>query len=462
MKGETSDSMKTIVFGCGKIGEALVEALVAEGHDVLAIDADADVISQITNVYDVIGVCGNGADCDTLEDAGIRQTGLFIAVTGSDELNMLSCFLARRMGARHTIARIRNPEYNASSLDFLKKELQLSLAINPELLAARELFDILKIPSAEKIDSFSGRSFELVQLRVKEGSPLDGLMLSDLRSVISPRVLICTVQRGDDVTIPGASFVLKAGDRIGVSASPSEIDAFLRQAGLEQKQVRSVMILGGSRTAYYLARMLAESGTAVKIIERDAAAAEELSEALPGVSIVRGDGVQQELLLEEGLKSADAFIALTGMDETNILISIFASSQNVPKVIAKINRNELSGMAERLGLECVVSPKKLISDILTQYARALENSRGSSVETLYKLMDDRVEALEFNAQSTPGLTEIPLVELKSRLKKGTLIAGIIRGRKTLVPGGNDCIMPGDRVIVLTEDRHFSDLSDILQ
>ena len=452
--------MKIIVCGCGKIGATICTDLVAEGHDVVALDNDTAVITQITNTLDVMGVCGNGADCETLADAGIAETELFIAVTGSDELNMLSCFLAKRMGAGHTIARIRNPEYNDESLDFMKRELELSMAINPELLAAKELYDILNIPTAVKVESFAGHAFEMIELKIKENSPLDGLVLKELREKHKTRVLICVVQRGDDVYIPDGNFVLREGDKIGLTASPEEIDRFLRSIGLMQKKARDVIILGGSRTAFYLAKMLETSGSGVKIIEKNPEIAENLSDSLDDTVVIRGDGTEQELLLEEGLLSTDAFVTLTGSDEQNILISIYASSRNVPKVIAKVNRNELYFMAEKLGLDSIISPKKIISNVLVQYARALENSRESQMETLYKLMDGQVEALEFHVMQDSHITDIPLKELK--LKENILIAGIIRGRRTIVPGGNDAILPGDRVVIIVENQRLRDLADILK
>ncbi len=458
--------MKIIVCGCGKIGTSLLSSLASEGHDLLAIDKDPAAIAEVTNIYDVIGVCGNAADCETLEEAGIRDTDLFIAVTSSDELNMLACFLAGRMsgGRTHTIARIRNPEYNDASLDFMRRELGLSMAINPELLAARELFDILRMPSAVNIDAFSGRSFEIVELILKEDSVLDGITLQELRNTYKATVLVCTVQRGDEVMIPrGGTFTLRAGDRIGITATPAQISKFLRQIGLLQKKARRVMLLGGSRTAFYLAKLRTANGVDVKIIEQDPATAEDLAEKLPGVSIVLGDGAQQELLLEEGLRETDAFVALTGMDEENILISICAASQKVPKVISKINRDELSSMAEKLGLDSFISPRRIISDVLVQYARALENSQGTAVETLYKLNDGRAEALEFFVKDPiEGVTEVPIIVLGKMLKPNILIAGIIRSRKTIVPGPTDMIHPGDRVIVLAGGGHrLSDLGDIL-
>ncbi len=452
--------MKIILVGCGKIGTTVVERLVEEGHDIVAIDSDPAILTEITNVHDVMSICGNGADSDILLEAGVQKAELFVAATGSDELNMLSCFLARRLGAQNTIARIRNPEYNDKSLGFLREQLELSLSINPDLLAAQELFNILKFPSAVKIETFSRRNLEMVELRLKPDSALDGLKLSELRETYKAKVLICCVKRDDTVYIPDGNFVLKSNDRIGITAAPVEIQKFLRALGLLKKQARNVMLLGGSRTARYLAEMLLDIGCHVKIIEQDERVATELCEALPDAVVIHGNGAQQELLLEEGLPSLDAFVSLTGMDEENILISIFAASQNVSKVIAKVNRDELTAMAQNLGLDTLVSPKAIVSDLLVSYARALQNSLGSSVETLYKLMEGDAEALEFKVTDDPRLVNIPLKDLS--LKPGTLIAGIIRNRKTVIPGGNDVILPGDRVVIVAAGQRFSDLSDILR
>ncbi len=452
--------MNILIVGCGKIGSTILASLTNEGHDITAIELDRDILTEITNVYDVMGVCGNGADCDTLAEAGVADAEMFIAVTGSDELNMLACYLAGRMGARHTIARIRNPEYNDKSLTFMKQELGLSMAINPELLAAGELFHTLKLPTAAKIETFSRGNFEMIELRLREDSPLLGVPLHELRTRYNAKFLICVVQRGDEVYIPDGNFVLQAGDRIGLTASPAEVQKLLRAIGLASKQARNVMILGGSRTAFYLAKRLLAAGTDVKIIDRDRALCEDLCEALPKAVVIHGDGSHQELLLEEGIGDMDAFVSLTGMDEQNILLSFFASSQNVPKAISKVNRPELSAMAERLGLECIVSPRKLIADVLVRYARALHNSMGSTIETLYTLMDDRAEAVEFLVQDEPTLVDIPLKDLS--LKPNILIAGIIRNRRPIIPAGDDRILAGDKVVLLVAGQHLQELKDILR
>lgn len=452
--------MNIIISGCGKIGSNIISSLVAEGHNIVAIDNSPAVITELTNVYDVMGICGNGVDSDILEEAGVSKADLFVAVAGSDELNMLSCFLARKLGAKHTVARIRTPEYNDKSLGIMKQHLQLSMTINPERLAAHELFNILKFPSAVKIESFSHRYLEIIEIKLKENSLLDGVKLIDIRAKFNAKVLICCIQRDDEVFIPNGNFTLRSGDRIGIAATHQELQKFFKALGIMQKQAKDVMLLGGGRVSFYLAEMLTNIGTSVKVIEQDEKTCELLSELVPKATVLHGDGAQQELLIEEGLLNTDAFVSLTGMDEENILISIFAQSQNVPKVIAKVNRDELAYMADKLGVDSIVSPKKLVSDLIISYARALQNSMGSSVETLYKIMDDKAEALEFNVKEDSNIVGIPLKELK--IKKSILIGGIIRDRKTIIPGGDDIIKNGDKVVVIAANHRLQDLSDILE
>ncbi len=451
--------MKIVIVGCGKIGSSIISSLVGEGHDVVAIDNSPAIIEEIGNIYDVMCVCGNGTDCETLEEAGADKAELFVAVTGSDEFNMLSCFLAERMGAKHTIARIRNPEYNDKSLTFIRQELGLTVSINPEWMAARELYNILKLPAAVNIESFSGGNLEMVNIRLKQDSPLDGMSIMDVRRKYKANFLVCAVQRDNEVHIPDGNFVLKSGDKVGLTAASYEIQKLLRMVGIIQKSARNVMILGASRISYYLAKRLIAGGNTVKIIDKNQTRCRKFSEELPEAVVICGDGAKQELLLEEGIGSVDAFVALTGMDELNILISIFAQNQGVPKVISKVNRNELASMAENLGLDCIISPKKIVSDVLARYARALQNTVGNNIETLYRLMDSNVEALEFNVSPDFKGMKIPLKELS--LKPNILVVGIIRGRKAIIPTGNDMIMPNDRVVVIVSGQHMFDLSDIL-
>lgn len=453
--------MNIIVMGCGKIGEEILSSLVAEGHDVTAIDTNADVINDITNDYDVMSVCGNGADYEILEEANVDKAEMFIAATSSDEVNMLACFIARKMGAHNTVARIRNPEYNDQSLGFLRQNLGLSMSINPERLAAQELFDILKLPSAVKIDTFSSRNVQMIEMRLKADSALNGTKLADFRGKCKSNVLVCAVQRGGSVFIPDGNFELKGGDKIGVTGTKPDIIKMLKTIGVIQKQAKNVMLLGASKTSYYLSEMLLKIGTSVKIIEKDREIARNFCDRLPKSVVICADGAKQEILLEEGLKSLDAFVALTGMDEQNILICVSAALQGVPKIISKVNRKEYISMAERLGMDSIVSPREIVSNKIVRYARALENSLGSNVETMYKLMDGNAEALEFNVKSDCRFLNIPLKDLQ--LKSNTIIAGIARGRKPITPTGDDVFIAGDRVIVIAAaNRRLQDFSDIIK
>ncbi len=438
-----------------------MSALVNEGHNVTAVDQSSAVIEEITNVYDVMAVCGNSTDCEALEEAGIADCDIFVAVTGSDELNMLSCFFAKKMGAKHTVARIRNPEYNDHSLSFMRNQLELSMAINPELLMAQELHNLLKIPSAFKVEYFSRRNLEMIEVRLKKDSALIGKKISKIRDKEKQRFLIGAVLRDDELHIPDGNFELQQGDTVSIVASPSDMQKLLKSLDMIKKAVKDVMIVGGSKTAYYLAKTLSSTGTNVKIIEKNRETCTKLSEILPKASLIHGDGSHHDILLEEGLRSIDAFVSLTGMDEENILTSLYAGEFNVPKIITKINSDELTGMGERLGLDSVISTKSITADIIIRYARAVKNSMGSNIETLYKFMDGKAEALEFNVRKGTKIIGIPIKNLS--IKQGILVAGIIRERKTaIIPTGDTVINEGDRVIVLASASHrLNDLSEIL-
>lgn len=450
--------MKVIIVGCGKIGRTIIDSMADEKHDIMAIDNDLSVIQDITNTYDVMAVCGSATSREMLAQANVQKADLFIAVTESDEVNMLSCFLAKRMGAKYTVARIRETEYNDDGVDFLAKQLDLSMVLNPELLAAETLFDILKLPSPINVETFAGKTFQLLEMPIKEKSPLDNETLASIRKKCPVQFVVCVVQRGNEVYIPKGAFKLKAGDKVAFMVKRTDSHKFLKSIGMVQKRGRNVILLGGSTIAYYLAKMLSANGYDVTIIERKMERCQEISEKLSNkANVICGDGMQQDLLWEEGIQSTDAFVALTGNDEENILVSFYAMSQEVPKVVAKINNNELSSLAERLGLDCIVSPRKIVADVLTSYARALKNSMKSKMETMYSLMDDKAEALEFVALADCSLVNKKLKELN--LKPNIVIAGITRGKETIIPTGDDTILAGDSVIVVATDAHLYDLSD---
>lgn len=453
--------MRVIVVGCGKIGRAIVESMQDERHDVVAIDNDPQVIEQMTNMYDVMAVCGSATSTEMLAQANVAKTDLFIAVTESDEVNMLSCFLAKRMGAKYTIARIRETEYNDNSLQILIKELDLSMPLNPELLTAEALYDILKMPSAVNIDNFAGKKVQLLEIVVHEDSPIANKTLQDIRKKSSVPFVACVVRRGDEVYIPTGAFELQIEDKVAFMVKRNDSHKFVKSCGLAQKQGHDVIIMGGSNVACYLAKLLASNGFNAKIIENNPDKCKVIAEKLPSAaSVICGDGTNQDLLWEEGIKSTDAFVALTGNDEENILMSFYCSGEGVPKVITKVSHQNMVSLAEKLGLYTTVCPQKFVANRLTRYARALNNSLESKVETMYSLMDGKAEALEFAVLSDSGLIGVPLKELN--IKNGFIIAGIIRGNETIIPQGSDCINIGDRVIVVALGSHLYDLSEIVR
>lgn len=453
--------MKIIIVGGGKVGKTIIESMLKEKHEIVLIDNNPKVVGNVTDLYDVMGVCANGTEYEKLLEAGADKTDLFIAVTGSDELNMLSCFAAKKMGASHTVARVRNSEYNTASWGFMKEQLEISMAVNPEKLAAEAIFDTLKLPSATKVETFTARSFEMLEITVKKGSAIDGLTLIDLRKKFHEKFLVCVVQRGEEVFIPNGTFRVLSGDKIGVMVTNTDAHAVLKNFGYATKEAKNIMLIGAGKTSLYLADMLIKGRSSVKIIEKDSEKCEEICEKLSSkATVVAGDGMSQEILLEEGIEDLDALVALTNRDEENILISFYALSKHVSKVIAKVNRNELSGISENLGLETIFSPKNIVADILVRYARAISNSIGSKVETLYSLFGGNAEALEFNVESDFEYTETPLKKLE--IKSDVLLAGITRENIAFIPGGDDVIHAGDKVIVIAKGERLCNLSDILK
>ena len=453
--------MKIIIVGGGKVGKTIIESMLKEKHEVILVDNDPAVVGNVTNLYDVMGICANGTEYEKLLEAGADKADLFIAVTGSDELNMLSCFAAKKIGARHTVARVRNSEYNTASWGFMKQQLEISMAVNPEKLAAEAIYDILKLPSATKVESFTARSFEMIEIIVKKGSAIDGMTLVDLRKKFSEKFLVCVVQRENDVFIPNGTFKVLSGDKIGVMVTNDDAHSILKKFGYPAKEANNIMLIGASKTALYLADMLINGRSSVKIIEKDPEVCDIVCERLSSkASVVCGDGMSREILLEEGVDGLDALVALTDRDEENILISFYALSKQVQKVIAKVNRNELSSISENLGLETTFSPKNIVADILVRYARAIGNSIGSKVETLYSLFGGNAEALEFNVEQDFEFAGVPIKKLET--KPGILVAGITRGDEALIPGGDDCILSGDKVIVVAKGERLCNLSDILK
>ncbi len=452
--------MNVVIVGDGKVGGTIASQLSGEGHDIIVIDNNTRVLTNASNTMDIISVEGNGASMQVQERAGVPHADLLIAATSADEVNMLACLVGKKLGAKHTIARVRNPEY-FQQINNLKDDLGLSMAVNPELAAAEEISRLLRFPSALKIDTFARGRVELVEIKIPSHSVLDGMPLWAIYKEFQVKILICAVQREGEVYIPSGDFVLQAGDKINLTASHLEIAKFFRTIGIFRTGVKSVMIIGGGRVAYYLARELLSLHVRVKIIEMDYRRCEDLCEMLPEAVIIHGDGTDKELLQEEGLEKTDALVCLTGMDEENIVVSLYAKAKKVSKVIAKINRINFDEILDALDIDGFISPKTIAASNIVRYVRAMQNSVGSSnVETLYKLINDRIEALEFKVREKSSVVGVPLKNLKT--KDELLVATIIRGGRVIIPGGNDSIEVGDSVIIVTRNKHLMDLKDILK
>ncbi len=451
--------MNIVIIGDGKVGSTLSSQLQQEGHDIVVIDNNQNALKNLINTQDVMCVEGNGALYEVQEEAGVPHADLVIACTSMDELNMLSCLLAKKMGAKKTIARVRDPQY-FKQLNIMKEELGLSMGINPELAAASEISRIVLFPAATKIELFAKGRVELVEFKLADNSMLDGMSLSEVYKKYKVKVLVCAVQREGEVFIPDGDFCLHSGDKINLTASHENIEKFFNTLGILKDQSKTAILVGGGKIAYYLTIALQKIGVKVKIIEKDYQRCMELSDLLPKATIIYGDGTDQDLLKEEGLEQVDAFASLTGIDEENIIMAMFASSLQVPKVAAKINRDSYADMADMLGLESFVSPKNITANHIVSYVRAMQNSLGSNIETLYRLVDNQVEALEFIAREDGPYIGVPLKDLK--LKKNLLIASIVRRRVPIIPDGNDKIEIGDSVIVVSRNQRFTDLREILQ
>lgn len=459
-KNPSQQGLRIIIVGCGKVGSTLVEQLSMEGHDITIIDKNAAKVQELANLYDVMGLVGNGASYSVQMEAGIETADLIIAVTDSDELNLLCCTVAKRVGNCSAIARVRTPDYS-KEVGYLREKLGLAMIINPELEAAVEAARVLYLPTALEVNSFAHGQAELIKLKIPEGNVLDDMTLIHLGQHIAPDILICAIERDGEVYIPSGAFKMKSGDIISYVASRKVSKSFLEKIGFNTRQVKDTMIIGGGKAAYYLAKQLLSMGISVKIIENNRERCEELSILLPKAIIINGDGTDQELLKEEGIEYTESFVPLTGIDEENILLTLHARQVSKAKVITKINRITFKDVISRLDLGSVVYPRYITSEAIVAYVRAKSNSKNSnSVETLYHMFDHRVEAIEFRVDKESAVTNIPLKDLS--LKKNLLISFINRNGSIIIPSGNDCIRTGDTVMIVTKHTGFNDILDILE
>ena len=451
--------LNIIIVGGGKVGITLVELLVQEGHDITIIDKNSQKVQEIASLYDVMGIAGNGASYSIQIDAGIQMADLIIAVTESDELNLLCCTMAKQVGNCAAIARVRTPDYSKEAV-YLREKLGLTLIINPELEAAKEIARILYLPTALEVNSFAHGQAEMIKFKIPENNTLDGITIAFLGQNITNDILICAIERDGKVYIPNGGFLMLAGDIIYFMASKGVARTFLEDIGFDTRRARDTMIIGGSRAAYYLAHQLLQMGISVKIIESDRQRCEELSIQLPKAIIINGDGTDEELLREEGIESVESFVPLTGIDEENILLTLYARQVSDTKVITKINRINFKNVINSLDLGSVVYPKYITSEAIIAYVWAKQNSMNSNIETLYHLFDQQVEAIEFRVDEASNITGIPLMDLN--LKKDLLVASISRNSSILIPSGRDTIEVGDTVMIVTTHTGFNDIQDILQ
>lgn len=451
--------LQIIIVGCGKVGMTLVEQLSQEGHDITIIDKNADIVQSMSSLHDVMGIVGNGASYSTQMEAGIESTDLIIAVTDSDELNLLCCIIAKRVGDCAAIARVRTPDYSKEA-GYLREKLGLTMIINPELEASAEAARILYLPTALEVNSFAHGQAEMVKFKVTEGNKLAGNTIALLGTDITENIVICAVERNGKVYIPSGNFQVEAGDVISFVASRMMARTFLNNIGFKTNQVKDTMIIGGGNAAYYLAKQLLHMGTSVKIIESDRSRCEQLSILLPKAIIINGDGSSEELLKEEGIQYAESFVPLTGIDEENIMLTMYAKNVSNAKVITKINRMAFRSVINRLDLGSVIYPRYITSEAIIAYVRAKKDSMDSNIETLYHMFDHRVEAIEFRVYEKSAVTGIPLKNLS--LKEDLLISFINRNGKIIIPSGHDSIEMGDTVMIVTTHTGFNDIQDILK
>ncbi|MBP5151720.1 MAG: Trk system potassium transporter TrkA [Lachnospiraceae bacterium] len=452
--------MQIIIVGCGNVGSSIARQLSKEGHNLTIVDVNERAVRELSDAIDVLGIVGSGSQLAVLKQADVAEADLLIAVTDSDERNLVCCLIAKKAGTRNTIARVRDPEF-FDEIELIKSDLGLSLYVNPELNAAEEIARLLKFPTAMEIDSFANGKVDLMKFEVGEGSPLCGLKLKEIPTRLKCDILICVVERGNETFIPTGDFTINQGDKIGVVASGRKSARFLKALELNKGRVRSCLIVGGGELTYYLADMLVATGVEVKIVEKSKKRCDELAELLPEAIIIYGDGADKNLLLEEGIDRTEAFLALTNYDEENVMMSIYAGKVNPKaKLITKVHRSAYDDIIYDMNVGSIINPKLITSESVVKYVRAMVNSTSSNMEALYQLNSGKAEAMEFTVKSASGLVDVPLMNVK--LKPNVLVACIIHLGQIETPKGSSVIRMGDRVIVVTTETGFEDISDILR
>jgi trk system potassium uptake protein TrkA len=450
--------MRIIIIGDGKVGNSLAEHLSKENHDVTIIDKNPEVLRKTSESLDVMCIKGNGVSTKIMLEAGIKNADLLIAATSSDEMNMVCALTGRKLGASHTIARIRDPEY-ANELSVLKQELGLDLVINPEQAAAREIARLLRFPSASDVEHFANGRIEFVEIVATNDMPIIGIPLKELGGRFLSNILIGAVKRGNEVIIPNGDFEIATEDRLNIIGRPNDVFGFCKQIGKCTQKVKKVMVMGGGMVAHYLAMNLKLNDIKVKIIEMNKERSIQLAEMLPDILVINGDGTDKPLLDSENLSEMDAFIALTGRDEENLISAMMAKQTGVMKVIVKTTRIDNPILFHNLGVDSIVNPKLITTNYILQYVRGLNNAMGNPAETVYKIVDEKAEVLEFIANKSTKFLNIPLRKLK--LVNGVIIGAIARKNEIIIPHGDDMIKQGDNVIVISIDKHISDFNEVV-
>lgn len=450
--------MKIIIVGCGKIGNSIAQQLRAENHDIVVVDNNAQKIDEATSTFDIMGVVGNGTDYGVLVEAGIDEADLLIAVTGQDELNLLCCVLAMQNENCHTIARVRDPLYSRQQ-NIFKEKLGISMIINPEFASAIEMSRLLRFPTAIKVDSFAKGKIELLNFKVKEEYSIQNMQVMDIRNILKCNIMVCAIERGDEIIIASGTTYIRKGDIVYFLASAKDTQKFFKKIGIRSKQIKNVLIAGGGTISVYLTRKLTEAGLNVHIMEKDKQRCEFLSEFLPNAVIVNGDAADFDQVLSEGLEDVDGFAALTNIDEENVFLALLAKKHSTAKIISKVNRLSIENMADDLEAGSVISPSKTAANYIIQHVRAMNDSLNSNVETLYRLIDGRVEAEEFIIKEKSKVVGVPIMNLK--LKSSLLICYITRGDKYIIPFGDSTIEVGDSVIIVTTQKGLDEIDDII-
>ena len=451
--------MKIIIIGCGRVGETLAGKLNSDGNDVTIIDMSAAKVNEISSRYDIMGIIGNGATQSVQQEAGVGNADLLIAVTNSDELNLLCCIMARREGKCHTIARVKNPEYSKET-QYLKEQLGLDMVINPEYVSAEEIARVLRFPAAIKIEPFAKGKVELIKFRLSKESCLIGISVKEMMMKYRSDILVGTIERGDDAHIASGDFRFEEKDVVSIIASPANANDFFKKIHYKGNTIKNALVVGGGIITHYLCELLDEEGISLKVVERDLKVCEELCARWQKVDVIHGKGTDRELLLEEGIEKAGAFVALSNLDEENILLSLFAKELGDGKLITKINRTDYDSVINKLDFDTVICPINITSDMILRYVRATNNALGSNVETLYNVIPNKVEAAEFIVKENSPIADIPLMQLK--LKKDVLIASISRDNQVIIPRGQDVIKAGDAVVIVSKELGMQDVTDVLK